>query len=187
MLTQQPQFLQPYEAAKKRVLSVGQALQQMVSDDHEQALIIERAQFLIKQLMEDKDHLINRVKEGVPEEALHYIESESGRVLMLSIREEMAKFDRTEIDLMREALASSSADRTVLMGVVVGGGSLALIIMILPLQLIGRSITGPLTALAKTVGDVSGGMIPDVPVLDRQDEIGHLMRVMQSMNIGAAS
>jgi PAS domain S-box-containing protein len=183
VLTQQPQFLQPYEAAKKRVLSVGQALQQMVSDDHEQALIIERAQFLIKQLMEDKDHLINRVKEGVPEEALHYIESESGRVLMLSIREEMAKFDRTEIDLMREALASSSADRTVLMGVVVGGGSLALIIMILPLQLIGRSITGPLTALAKTVGDVSGGMIPDVPVLDRQDEIGHLMRVMQSMNI----
>ncbi|MCA9464348.1 MAG: HAMP domain-containing protein, partial [Nitrospira sp.] len=57
----------------------------------------------------------------------------------------------------------------------------ALVLMLLPLHLIARSITGPLTNLVKTVEKVSGKSIPDVPVLDRRDEIGDLTRVMGIM------
>ena len=182
VLTQQPQFLQPYEAAKKRVLFLGRSLKQMVQDNESQLLLIERTLGLVEKLLAEKDHLIARSREGHPDEALKYIEVGAGRALMLGIREEMASFDRREVDLLREALASSSVDRSKLLWVVVGGGILALGLMIFPLHLIARSITGPLTALAKTVVDVVPGTIPEFPVLDRDDEIGHLTRVMAGMN-----
>ena len=181
VLTQQSQFLQPYQAAKQRVLALGNSLLQMVNNDPEQRMLIQSVQKNIDLLMSDKDRLIERVKMGHPEEAQEYIEAEKGRLLMLAIREEMARFDRQEVEQLQQALASSSEDRSVLMGVIVGGGAFALILMLLPLQLIARSITGPLTALVKTVENFSGGTMPKVPVLDRQDEIGNLTRVMNRM------
>lgn len=181
VLTQQPQFLQPYQAAKQRVLALGNSLRQMVGNDPAQRMLVQSVQNNIHLLMSDKDRLIERVKMGHPEEAEKYIEAEKGRLLMLAIREEMARFDRQEVEQLQQALASSSEDRSVLMGVIVGGGAFALILMLLPLQLIARSITGPLTALVKTVENFSGGTMPNVPVLDRQDEIGNLTRVMNTM------
>ena len=181
VLTQQPQFLQPYQAAKQRVLSLGNSLRQMVSNDLEQRKLVQSVQKNIDLLMSDKDRLIERVKMGHPEEAEKYVEAEKGRLLMLAIREEMARFDRQEVEQLQQALASSAEDRSVLMGVIVGGGALALILLLLPLQLIARSITGPLTTLVNTVEDFSGGTMPKVPVLDRQDEIGNLTRVMNTV------
>ncbi len=181
VLTKQPQFLQPYQAAKERVLLLGNSLRQMVQDVEEQRKLMESVQMQVEHLMRDKDQLIERVKVGHSEEALEYIEAETGRLLMLGIREEMARFDRREVDLLHQALASSAQDRSVLMGVVVGGGSLALILLLLPLHLIARSITGPITTLVKTVENVPGGTVPDVPVLDRRDEIGDLTRVLQGL------
>ena len=67
------------------------------------------------------------------------------------------------------------------MRVVVGGGSLALLLLLVPLHLIARSITGPLTTLAKAVENVSGGTIPQIPVFPRRDEIGELTKAMQTM------
>jgi PAS domain S-box-containing protein len=181
VMTQRPQFLQPYQAAKQRVVALGNFLRQMVKDDHSQRQLIESVQSSIEQLMADKDHMIERVKLGHPEEAFQYIETETGRLLMLAIRDNMARFDRREVEQLQRALASSSEDRSVLMGVIVGGGAFALILMLLPLQLIARSITGPLTTLVKTVENFSGGRMPMVSGLDRQDEIGNLTRVMKTM------
>lgn len=181
VLTKGPQFLQPYQAAKQRVLQLGNSLKHMVQDVESQRKLMESVQVRVVKLMGDKDRLIERVKEGHTEEALDYIEAEKGRLLMLAIREEMAQFDQQEVGLLRQALESSSSDRSVLMSVVVGGGGVALILMLLPLHLIARSITGPLTTLVKTVERVSGKSIPDVPVLDRRDEIGDLTRVMGIM------
>ncbi|RMH37503.1 MAG: HAMP domain-containing protein, partial [Nitrospirae bacterium] len=182
VLTQQLQFLQPYQAAKARVLSVGRSLKQMVANNQDQSRLIDTTQELVRQLMADKDYLIERVKSGHTEEALDYIMREKGRALMLGIRENMARFDRREVELLREALASSSQDRSILLSIVVGGGALALVLTILPLHLIARSITGPLAALAKSVGSASGGTVPQVPILDQRDEIGDLTRVMHAMS-----
>ena len=181
VLTEQAQFLQPYQAAKQRVLALGNSLRQLVASDPEQRKLIKYVQGNISLLMTDKDRLIERVKMGHTDEAEEYIEAEKGRLLMLAIREEMARFDRQEIEQLQRALDSSAEDRSVLMSVVVGGGTLALILMLLPLQLIARSFTGPLTTLVKTVENFSGGRMPMVSVLDRNDEIGELTRVMNTM------
>ncbi len=181
VLTQQPQFLHPYLAAKQRVMALGNSLKQMVLRVESQRLLIESVQKMVEKLMNDKDRLIERIKAGHPQEATDYIESEKGRLLMLAIREEMARFDRQEVEQLQQALASSSEDRSVLMRVVVGGGSLALLLLLVPLHLIARSITGPLTTLAKAVENVSGGTIPQIPVFPRRDEIGELTKAMQTM------
>ncbi len=182
VLTGQPQFLQPYLAAKKRVLSVGRSLSQMVEDHEAQRVIMGEVQGLVQRLMDDKDSLIARVKAGYAEEALHYIEAGKGRSLMAAIREQMSAFDRREQELLSAALLSSSLDRAFLISVILGGGTLALLLMVFAVHLIARSITGPLVALAKMVASASGGTVPEVPVLGRRDEIGGLTRVMNAMS-----
>lgn len=181
IITQKDPFLQPYLAAKQRVMLLGNSLRQMVKSDEGQQQLIESVQELVEQFMNNKDQMIERVKAGHPEEAMNYVESEKGRILMLAIREEMARFDRQEVQQLQHALGSSAADRSALMGVVVWGGSLALFLLLVPLHLIARSITGPLTTLVKAVENVSGGKIPNIPVFERDDEIGELTKVMQTM------
>lgn len=181
VMTQQPSFLNPYFAAKQRVLSLGQTLAQMVQHDETQQVQIESAQALVEQLLRDKEMLIEQVKNGHPEVALHYIESGTGRGLMLAIREEIAQFDRRESDVLSRTLARTGHDRSLLLGVVVAGGSFALLPMMLALHLLARSIADPLVALAKTVENHPGERVPDVTVLDRGDEIGDLTRVMHEM------
>lgn len=182
VLTKQPHFLQPYWDAKSQVMTVGETLEQMVDDKQAQKILVEGVQKLVQQLIHDKDALIERVNEGHSEEARHYIEAGEGRSLMSAIRREMARFDRRELQLLGDAFATSARDRSFMVGVVLGGGALALVLMILTLHLIARSITGPLANLAKTVGKTSGGTVPEVPVLDRRDEIGGLTRVMSAMS-----
>lgn len=181
VLTLQPKFLKPYHAAKQRVLQVGQALAQMVEGNTEQHAEILKTQSLVQTLMQDKDRLIERAKQGDPDEALQYIEAGTGRQLMLTIREEITKFDRREGEVLRETLERTSNDRSFLLSVIIGGGSLALIPMVLALRLLAQSITRPLVTLAKTVENRPGGTVPEVEALDRGDEIGDLTRVMNEM------
>lgn len=182
VLTKQPKFLQPYLAAKQRVLAVGQSLGYMVENYEEQRLVVGQAQQLVEQLMKDKDNLIEQVKRGNAADALHYIEEGKGRALMLAIREEIARFDRREGEVLGTTLLRTSNDRSSLLGVIIMGGSLALLLMVLALRLLARSITGPLVTLVKTVENRTGGMVPEVKVLERGDEIGDLTRVMHDMN-----
>ena len=181
VLTLQPKFLNPYHAAKQRVLQVGRTLAQMVEHDKEQHAEILNAQDLVQTLMEDKDRLIEQAKLGHSDQALQYIESGAGRDLMLSIREQIARFDKQEGDVLRQTLERTSNDRGFLLSVIVGGGSLALIPMVFVLRLLAQSIAGPLVSLAKSVENRPGGTVPDVQVLDRGDEIGDLTRVMHEM------
>jgi len=182
VLTLQPKFLKPYHAAKQRVLQVGQTLAQMVKPDLDQHAEILKTQSLVQALMGDKDRLIERAKQGHPEEAVHYIEAGAGRQVMLAIREKMSIFDRREVEILRETLERTAKDRTYLVSVIIGGGSLALIPMVLMLRLLAQSIAGPLVNLAKTVENRPKGTIPEVQVLDRGDEIGDLTRVMHDMS-----
>ncbi len=183
VLTQEPKFLKPYLAAKKRVLQVGQSLAQMVELHKNQFSRIEHAQALVQQLMHDKDQLIERAKNGRSGDAVKYIESGKGRTIMLGIREELANFDRREFEELQSTLKRTAKDRSFLLGVIIGGGSLALLPMVLVLRLLARSIVGPLSTLAKEVENRSEESIPEVMVLDRKDEIGNLTRVMNKMSL----
>lgn len=180
-LTKQEKFLEPYFKARNRIFVVGDSLAQMVTDRDEQHRLVLHVQQLVARQMTEKDRLVQAITHGRQQEALRYIEESRGRMVMATIREEMDRFNRLEQTILNDALMKSSQDRSSMLSVILGGGLLALAFMILTLHVIARSIAGPLISLVKVVGASSPGSIPDVPVLEREDEIGALTRVMHAM------
>ena len=179
VLTQQERFLDPFRQAETHVLLIGDSLAMMVSGREAQHHAILQVQQLLKRHSAEKNQLIEAIKTGNRPEALRYVEEGRGR--MVKIREHMASFDRLEAQALSEALAKLSRDRSLMVSVILGGGILALAFMMVALHLIAQSITAPLVGLAKTMGTATGGAVPDVPILDRRDEIGALTGVMSAM------
>ncbi|HZN45284.1 MAG TPA: ATP-binding protein [Nitrospiraceae bacterium] len=183
VMTQQTRYLHPYRTAQESILVVGQSLLENVSESEPQRKIIIDVQRLVKQLSKEKEELIEQVKSGHVDMAMQYVEAGRGRAIMVIIRDAMSQFDHLEQDALHERLAKIAQDRDAMLSVFFGGGALALVLMIVSLHLIGRSITSPLVALAKTVGSASTKPLADVPATERRDEIGNLIRVMHMMSV----
>lgn len=182
-LTNQDSFLRPYQTAREGILVLGNMLEGLVSEDPPQRELIAGVQRLVEQMVQEKEGLIQQLKEGQQAEAEHYIEEGQGRVLMAGIRNGMARFTALQRNLLNTKLSSASLDRTSLLYVVLWGGALTLGLTVLALHLVARSITGPLIGLARAVGGAPSGAVPAVPILERQDEIGHLTQVMHAMSV----
>ena len=182
VMTRQDAYLIPSRNAHQHLPSVEQILLGLVRPHRAQYETVQAVQRLVTRLMEEKEHLIRSVKKGETAEALRYIEQGRGQALMQTVREHMARFDRLEQEALNDALANMALSRKSLVARVLWGIALVFVLMVLALQLIARSITGPLIGLAKSVRS-SDGLVPaDVPVLSRQDELGELTRVMSAMS-----
>ena len=183
VMTKQTRYLHPYRRAQESTPLVGQSLLQSVYDAEPQRKIVTNVQRLVAQLFKEKDELIEEVKAGHVDMALRYVEAGRGRAIMVTIREEMSQFDHLEQEALHVRLAKIAQDRDAMVSVFLGGGSLALVLMILALHLIGRSISAPVVALARAVGSASTKPVLNVPATDRQDEIGNLARVIHMMSV----
>ena len=182
VLTKQEKYLYPYRTAQDHILNLGTSLEDKVQDNPEQRALIVRVEALVKQFMGEKEELIEAAKSGQTESALRHIEEGRGRAMMLEIRNEMARFDRLGQEALIARLSKLAQDRNTMLVVILGGGGIALALMIAGIRLIAGSITGPLTTLAKVVGSSPAGLAPTVPVMDRKDEIGNLTHVMHAMS-----
>ena len=182
VMTRQDAYLVPSRNAHQHLPSVEQVLLGLIRPHRAQYETIQTVQQLVKRLMDEKEALIQSVKKGQTAEALQYLEQGRGRDLMQKVREHMTRFDRLEQEELNNALANMSQSRKSMVARVLYSIALVFILMVLALQLIARSITGPLIGLAKSVRS-SDGLVPaNVPVLSRQDELGELTRVMGAMS-----
>ena len=182
VMTRQDAYLIPSRNAHQHLPSVEQVLLGLIRPHRAQYETMQTVQRLVKQLMDEKENLIRAVKKGQTTEALQYLEEGRGRDLMQTVREHMARFDRLEQEALNDALANMARSRKSMVARFLWGIALVFVLMVLALQLIARSITGPLIGLAKSVRS-SDGLVPaDVPVLSRQDELGALTRVMGAMS-----
>jgi PAS domain S-box-containing protein len=182
VLTRQDRYLNPYIMARDHIRTVGDALEQMVGDRTSQQDTIHHVQLQVQRLIEEKEALINDIKNGHQKRALTYIEEGRGRAIMLELRERMDRFIRLEQALLNETLGKIAQDRSTMISVILGGGILATGLMAFALHLIAGSITRPLVTLAKAVRSAHGGAVPVVPALERRDEIGDLIRLMNVMS-----
>lgn len=180
VLTEELPYLRPYRVAQEGIDAVGRDLASRISSD--QLARFQAIQQVVTQLMKEKDELIRAIKAGRKPDAVHYIEAGRGRALMAEIRERMTEFDQLEQQRVVEELALIREDRASNLFIILVGGVLTFALIVGALYLIARSITVPLTNLAKDVGSASEGVVPNIPVLDRQDEIGDLTRVMHAMS-----
>ena len=181
-MTRQDGFLEPYRVAHDHITSVGDQLEELVRDHPPQLGAVHDAQRLVRTLMREKDGLILAARKGHSAEAIHYVEEGRGRAIMLQIREQMNRFDHLEQTTLNDALTNIAEARTSMTSNILGGGILALALMMFALHLIARSITAPLVTLAKSVRSSAGLSPPKVTVLDRRDELGELTRVMSAMS-----
>lgn len=182
VLTGQEKYLYPYRTAQDHIRDVGVSLEDKVQEYKDLQTYLSKVQSLVAQLIAEKDALIQAVKTGHAENARRYIEEGRGRMLMLEIRAGMARFDQLGREALNARLSKLSQDRSAMLLVILGGGILALILMVFTLHLIARSITGPLVTLVKAVGSSPGGLVPTVAVMDRRDEIGNLTHVIHRMS-----
>ena len=179
VLTEEVSFLRPYRIAQEGIAFIGHDLEMLVAGEQREQ--IKEIQSLVKQLLSEKDELIQAVRSGYRQKALHYIEAGRGRVLMTGIRDRIAHFDQLEQQRVSDRLSRLSQDRTSTLYIILGGGIITFALMVCALYVIARSIAVPLVGLAKVVGSPSSGTVPAIPVLDRRDEIGDLTRVMHEM------
>ncbi len=182
VITKQEKYLYPYRTAQDHIQALGKSLEEKVHDYGDQRSIISKVQALVAQFSTEKEALIEAVKADRQEEARRYIEEGRGRTIMLQIRQEMARFDHAGQEALNARLSRLAQDRSTMLSVILGGGALALCLMLFTLHLIARSITGPLVSLAKAVGSSPAGLAPTVPVVDRKDEIGNLTQVIHRMS-----
>lgn len=183
VLTLQSPYLRPFRTAQEDILSVGEELTRMVSDDVPHRSHFLKVQSLVKQLINDKVELIDAAEKGHRERALQYIEEGRGRTIMVRIRESMVTFDQLEQQRVVTRLGQLSHDLTATLMVILVGGILTLGLVASTLYLIARSIAGPLVNLAKAVGASPTGSLSGIPMLERRDEIGYLTRVMHQMGV----
>jgi len=182
VITKHEKYLYPYRTAQDHIQAVGISLDEQVRRYDEQRALLLNVRTLVAQFINEKEALIEAMKAGHQAEAKRYIEEGRGRMIMVQIREEMARFDKARQQTLNALLSRLSQDRSTMLSVILGGGTLALCLMLLGLQLIARSITGPLVSLAKVVSSSPAGIAPTVPVMDRKDEIGNLTQVMHTMS-----
>ena len=183
VLTQQPSFLLPYRMAQDHIIEVGTSITDSVEGRSMQMTLIREVQALVVRMMKEKDQLISAVKAGRKVDAIHYVEAGRGRDLMKRIREKMNRFDQLEQALLNEALGKIGRDRSSLAQIVLGGGTLTLLLLLLGLLMIARSITTPLVSLAEAVEQTPAGAVPQVPVIERGDEIGLLSQALRTTSI----
>jgi PAS domain S-box-containing protein len=181
-LTKQEAYLEPSKNAHQHLPSIEHALLTLTPRHRPQYDSLQEAQRLVRQMMEEKEALIRSVKADEAAAALRYIEEGRGQALMQKIRDEMARFDRLEQQALNDALADMASARNSMVAHLLWGIAVVSVLMVLALQLIARSITGPLVGIAKSVRTADGIVPTDVPVLARRDELGELTRVMDAMS-----
>ena len=179
VLTEDASYLKPYQEALEGLRGIGQELRERLSEDRQHHF--KDAEAIVSRFVSEKEELIRELQSGRKEIALRYIKEGRGRALMSEFRGWMAQLDEFEEHRALDEFAQMSQDRTSTLLAILGGGLLTFLLTVCALYLIARSIAVPLVNLSTAVANSSGALCPTIPVLDRNDEIGGLTRVMQQM------
>lgn len=181
VISEDDRYLQPYKQAREGIVTVGKELAAKLPPAQEQSF--NELQQLVMSLVAEKERLVHSIKTGNRWEAVQYVAEGHARETLAEIRKSMAQLEQVEQHITQQELSRLSHDRTVTSFVILGGGLITLCLVIFALALIAHSIATPIAALSRVVGSKADTIVPSIPVLDRNDEIGELTRVMKRMSL----
>jgi PAS domain S-box-containing protein len=179
VLTEDARDFKAYQEALEALRGTGQELKERLSEDRQHHF--KDAEALVIRFVSEKEEIIRELQSGRKETALQYIKEGRGRALMSEFRGWMTQLDAFEEQRALDEFAQMNQDRTSTLLAILGGGLLTFLLTVCALYLIARSIAVPLVNLSTAVASSSGALCPTIPVMDRNDEIGGLTRVMQKM------
>jgi len=184
LLTGDLAFLSRYNDAKGDIDLAGLELARLVKDSPLRSRddTVMKIQSATRKLLEEKDAVIARIRAGDQGEGHAYIKSGRGLEQVDIIASLLGLFQRAEAQLLEERQAAVEAQRKIVLRVIAGGGFLTLLLSGLGLVLVARSVTRPMSALARAavrIGQTAPVTFPDT---DRSDEVGLLSRSMAEMD-----
>src|SRR5438105_8082658 len=151
LLTGDPAFLSRYNDAKGDIdlagLELGRLLK--VSSVGSRGDIVLNIQSATRKLLEEKDAVIARIRAGDQGEGDAYIKCGRGLEQVDIIASLLGLFQRAEAQLQEERQTAVEAQRKIVLRVIAGGGFLTLLLSGLGLVLVARSVTKPMSALAR--------------------------------------
>ena len=174
-------YLKRFEEGMTKIADMGLALKAQLPDQQQQGFDQIRA--LVGKSFAEKEVLVEEMRSGKQLPAYVFVQEGRSREVMVELRAWSAAFEHEQQQTAHQELARLGYDRTWARFVILGGGVITLCLVILALVLIAHSIATPLVAMSKVVASTAGEIVPEIPVLDRKDEIGELTRVMQKMSL----
>jgi PAS domain S-box-containing protein len=184
LLTGDPAFLSRYNEAKGDIDLAGFELARLVKDSpvgsHDDTVL--KIQSATRKLLEEKDAVIARIRTGAQGEGHAYIKSGRGLEQVDMIASFLGLFQRAEAQLQQERQAAVETQREIVLRVIAGGGFLTLLLSGLGLVLVARSVTRPMSALARAAVQIGQAAAVTFPDANRLDEVGLLSRSMAEMD-----
>ncbi len=181
VISEDDRYLQPYRQAREDIVTVGKDLAVKLPPAQEQ--LFRELQKLVTKFVAEKEQLVRSIKNGNRLDAVQYVTEGRAREILAEIRKSMAHLEQAEQQITQQEVSRLSYDRTLTSFVILGGGLITLCLVIFALALIAHSIATPIAALSRVVGAKASDIVPSIPVLERNDEIGDLTRVMKRMSL----
>jgi len=174
-------YLNRFHEGMTKIADMGLALKAQLPDQQQQGF--DRILALVGKSFAEKEVLVEEMRSGKQLPAYAFVQEGRSREVMVELREWSTTFEQEQQQTAHQELARLGYDRTWARFVILGGGVITLCLIIIALVLIAHSIATPLVAMSKVVATTAGDIVPEIPGLDRKDEIGELTRVMQAMSL----
>jgi signal transduction histidine kinase len=174
-------FLVPYDESKGDIDLAGLELARLVQDSPSQAQRDRTAkvQAITRRLIQEKEWILAHKKSR--EEGVSYVKSGRGRELASDISSLLVEIGEEASQIHETRQEAADRKRDLLLNVIVGGMVLTLLLTGLGAIVVARSVTKPMSSLAKAALEIGESRYAAFPDADRQDEVGVLSRSMEEM------
>jgi len=138
-----------------------------------------KVQAIIRRVIQEKEWILSH--ERSREEGVAYIRSGRGRELANAISSLLEEIEEEASQIYETRQAVAEGKRDLLLKVIVGGTVLTLLLTGLGVIVVARSVTKPMSSLAKAALEIGESRYVVFPDADRRDEVGVLSRRMEEM------
>src|SRR3989449_8456933 len=181
LLTGDRSFLVPYVESKGDIDLAGLELARLVQDSPSQAQRdrTAKAHAITRRFIQEKEWILTH--ERSREEGVSYARSGRGREVASAISSLLAEIEEEASQIYEARQAVAEGKRDLLLKVIVGGTVLTLLLTGLGVIVVARSVTKPMSSLAKAALEIGESRYVVFPDADRRDEVGVLSRRMEEM------
>ncbi len=183
LITGDKAFLAPYAESKEDIDLAGLEFARLVQYSPAQAQRdrVAKVQSLTRRFVQEKEQILARMEAGESDAGVLYLKNGRGRELVGAVSSLLGEIEAESSQIIKARQAITDRKRAQLLNVVAVGAVLTLLLTGLGVIIVARSVTKPMSVLAKAATEIGETGYATIPDADRQDEVGVLSRSMMEM------
>ncbi len=184
LLTGEPRYLQPYNAAIENISRKVKDLRRLTADNPNQQSNLDDLEPQITAKLDELQETVQLKQAQNTEAALKIVRTDRGKQSMDNVRRIIDRMKVKEQALLRSRAGAAEVAAANTLGSVTYGIPLAFLILALIGYLLTRTISKPLEEVSEATERIAGGdLSTKLPESDRQDEVGILTRTFNQMMV----